>query len=474
MGVAHGYAIHPLRGSACRSGERGSKDYYARFASRNSHRQAPIRAVEPNLTSIMESVSHQLPLDLAIIGGGPAGTAGALEARQHGLQVAIWESGRFPRHKVCGEFVSSESLPWLQREIPTAMARSAVIRRVEFIARGGRRHSLALPSTARGLSRFVLDEALWQAAIRRGAETCDGTAIRRVFKCGADTRSSRAGSADFGAAGVTLNTSLPSRQLWEVEPAKGTRRRAEAVLVACGRWWSLQGFPSPARDRHTTASWLGGKAHFAGVPPTDGVELYFFPGGYCGLAPIEDGLLNVCCLVDRSLTRHLGAGALADFALWLRKAARHPALDARLRLATQVTETFATAPVQPARRHADNAGALLAGDAAGFLDPFTGDGIAQALQAGRLAAEAVARARADRVPLVIAADAYRRQLRYAVGRSYKVAGLLRLLVRAPAGLQEFGARLLSRFAARLIRETRWRGNPGIEALSDRATCEGGE
>jgi flavin-dependent dehydrogenase len=199
--------------------------------------------------------------------------------------------------------------------------------------------------------------------------------------------------------------------------------------------------------------------------------MYFFPGGYCGLAPIEEGLLNVCCLVHRSLTPNLGAGTLADFALWLRKAARHPALDARLRLATQVSETLATAPVRPTRRHADHAGALVAGDAAGFLDPFTGDGITQALQAGRLATEAVARACAGRVPPVVAAEAYRRRLSDAVGRSYRVAGLLRLLVRAPAGLQEFAARLLSGFAGRLIRETRWHGDPGIEASSESVTWE---
>jgi menaquinone-9 beta-reductase len=414
-----------------------------------------------------------LSLDLAIIGGGPAGTAAALEARWRGLRVAIWESGRFPRHKVCGEFVSSESLPWLQREIPTAMARSTVIRRAEFIGRAGQRHSFALPSPARGLSRFVLDEALWQAATRRGAETCDGTAIRRVLRC-RNAGSSPAGSAESGTTSrllVTRSTALPNRQLWEVELANGTRRGAPVVLVACGRWWSLEGFPSPARDRDRTAPWLGAKAHFTGVPPSDAVEMYFFPGGYCGLAPIEDGLLNVCCLVHRSLTPNLGAGALEDFALWLRKGARHPALDARLRQATQVTETLATAPVRPTRRHADHAGALLAGDAAGFLDPFTGDGIAQALQAGRLAAKAVALACAGRESLVVAADTYRRRLGHAVGRSYKVAGLLRLLVQAPAGLQEIAARLLLGFAASLIRETRWHGDPRIEASSESVTCE---
>ena len=421
--------------------------------------------------------SDPVPLDLAIIGGGPAGTAAAVEARRRGLKVAIWDSARFPRHKVCGEFISAESLPWLQREIPTAMARSAVIRRAEFIARGGRRHSFGLPSPARGLSRFVLDEALWRAAIRSGAETCEGTAICRVSMSSADAETSRARSAEFRVPGhlpVIMHATLSNRQLWGVEPAGGRRRNARVVLVACGRWWSLEGFPSPAREQHTIAHWLGAKAHFTGAAPSDAVEMYFFPGGYCGLAPIEEGFLNVCCLVHRSLMRNLSGGALADCALWLRRVARHPALDARLRHATQVSETLATAPVQPTRRHADHNGALLAGDAAGFLDPFTGDGIVQALQAGRLAAEAVARACTGREPLVVTAAAYRRQLGYAVERSYTVAGLLRLLVRAPATLQEFAAGLLSGCATRLIRETRWRDDAGMEASSDSVTCERSE
>jgi menaquinone-9 beta-reductase len=376
--------------------------------------------------------------DLAIIGGGPAGVAAALEARRRGLQVAIWERDRFPRHKVCGEFISAEALPLLQQEIPAALARSAVIRRAEFVAPSGHLYSFTLPSAARGLSRFVMDEALWRAAIRSGAESCEGTAVRRLGTW-------RAG------------------QLWEVQPAQGASRSARAVLVACGRWWSLEGFPSPSQDERAAGPWLGAKAHFAGVPPRDAVEMYFFPGGYCGLAPIEDGRLNACCLVHRSLTRGAGACGRVNFALWLKRVARHPALNARLGDAIQVSQTVATAPVQPMRRRVDHCGALLAGDAAGFLDPFTGDGIAQALYAGRLAAETVAQARtSERGSLLLAADAYRRRLRQAVGPSYRVAALLRLLVRAPAGLQQLAAALLSEFGPRLIAETRWHGNQAVE------------
>ncbi len=205
--------------------------------------------------------------------------------------------------------------------------------------------------------------------------------------------------------------------------------------------------------------WLGVKAHFCGISPRRAVEMYFFPGGYCGLAPIEDGLYNACCLMHRSLARGLGTGCLSDFAAWLTMLARHPPLEARLRGATQTSETVATAPVRLARGRADDDGALLAGDAAGFLDPFTGDGISMALHGGQLAAQALAGARSEETREA-AADrivrGYRHRLGHAVRRSYLIAGLMRLLVRAPAGVQASAATVLPWLGTRLLAETRWR------------------
>ena len=77
-------------------------------------------------------------IDLAIIGGGPAGSAAALEARRRGLKVAIWERERFPRDKVCGEFVSAESVPLLKNVIPEVLQNASVITRAEFVSPRGR------------------------------------------------------------------------------------------------------------------------------------------------------------------------------------------------------------------------------------------------------------------------------------------------------------------------------------------------
>lgn len=374
--------------------------------------------------------------DLAIIGGGPAGTAAAIAARRRGLSVAIWERDRFPRDKVCGEFISAESLPLLREQIPEALARGAVMRRAEFVPGNGRAYAFNLSSPACGLSRWAMDEALWRAARASGAQTLEGTAVRGVHR-----------SNGPGAA-------------WEIESDNQEQHFGRALLVACGRWWWLDGFPSPARNGRGGAAsrWIGAKAHFAGVAHRDAVEMYFFPGGYCGLTPIEGSLYNACCLVHSRRVRESRARGAADFTSWANAVARHPALEARLGGAIQASDTVTTAPVRLARRHSDHEGALLAGDAAGFLDPFTGDGISQALHAGRLAAECVATARGGGMgggDAEHVAASYRRGLAHAVWRSYAVAGLVRALVRAPAAVQSAAAAAVPFLGPRLLAATRW-------------------
>ncbi len=240
----------------------------------------------------------------------------------------------------------------------------------------------------------------------------------------------------------------------------GKKDAARALIVSAGRWWSLEGISGPTKNHgEHGGAWLGAKAHFGGLSPRDAVEMYYFSGGYCGLAPIEGGLYNACCLVHRS--RAQDGSAVADFAAWITEISGHHALAERLRPGSQVSKTVATAPVKPARRRSNIQGALLAGDAAGFLDPFTGDGISIALQSGRLAARVLAGCLKNRsVPEGIerAVEVYRRKLDDAVGGSYRLAGILRALVWAPSWLQESVAASLPWLGPRLEAETRWRNS----------------
>jgi flavin-dependent dehydrogenase len=374
-------------------------------------------------------------LDVAIIGGGPAGTAAALTTRRHGLRVAIWDRDRFPRHKVCGEFISPEALPWVQRKVPEILTRGAAIRRAEFIAQSGLRRGLKLPHPACGFSRYALDAGLWKAAAEAGIEMHQGEGIRSVWKL--------RGRGEEDA--------------WEFESSGGLIAQARTLIIACGRWWRLDGFPSPSRQATAAGEWVGAKAHFAGLEPRGSVEMYIFRGGYCGLAPIEEGKYNSCCLVHRNCLRDADLSGVEDFSAWLGEVSRHPALEARLRGGRQVSPTVTTAPVRVARRSPVQDGALLVGDASGFIDPFTGEGISMALHSGRLAADAVAESWGKGLGGERAADVYRRKLGRAVRRSYRIAVVTRALIEAPAWLQSLSAAPLPWLGGWLLKETRWRG-----------------
>lgn len=379
-------------------------------------------------------------MDLGIIGGGPAGSAAAIEAARSGLRVVVWDRTAFPRDKVCGEFLSPEVIPLLEKLIPAALSRAVPIRRAEFYSKRGRSISIPFPAPGAGLSRLVLDEALWRAAIAAGAVCHEAEHVNRVRSLSSftDERGPR----------------------WEVRSASGSSVGVGALALACGRWWNLDGLPSPASSVSPKArrgeSWLGGKAHFSGIEPKDAVEMYFFPHGYCGLAPVEGGIYNACFLVHRTVARSHGGGGIADFRCWINGVADHEGLWARLNRGVQVSATVTTAPVYPSRRSPELGGALVAGDAAGFLDPFTGDGISMALHSGQLAVRKLMRGW-PQTGRFKAAREYRIQLARSVRRSYVCAALLRTLVQAPAEVQDWFTAAMPSFAsAKLLAETRWR------------------
>jgi flavin-dependent dehydrogenase len=354
--------------------------------------------------------------DLAVIGGGPAGAAAAWTAARGGWRVAILERGEFPRDKVCGEYFSPEALPLLEALAPDLLLAAPSITQAAFISSAGRRRAFTLPQPARGISRLALDAALWQAAGAAGAVPMTKTAVRGARRTGDG---------------------------YELTVENGPAISARHLIVAAGRWWRIEGLAVPAAPN--PSPWLGVKARLHTGPP-DGLEMYLFPGGYCGLAPVENGWTNACCLVHRDYARGLIGGS--SFVGWLAGIAGAP-LAQRLRDAEIATPMVTTAPVELGPRAAMAGGALLAGDACGFIDPFTGDGMARALLSGALAAECVVAGRSAQ---------YAHALAHAAGGSFRASSWLRAVLSLAGWMQ---APLLTLLAApaigpRLVTRTRWR------------------
>jgi flavin-dependent dehydrogenase len=284
--------------------------------------------------------------DLAVIGGGPAGSAAAITAARAGKRVLLLERGRLPRHKVCGEFVSPEA-GGLLRELLSATHKQ-LIEAAPPIASARLfldKRTLTAPvsPSAVSIARFHLDHALWQAAAQAGCDCRLETTAEDVRRDGQ----------------------------WQITAGEDAWQ-AVKLINASGRWSSLTrtGLPPDARR------WVGVKGHFREANPPRSVDLYFFEGGYCGVQPIGNNAVNACAMVRADIGSTLEQVLACHGELWRRSRDWDP-----------IIEPVSTAPLVFRRpKPIGQDGELNAGDAAGFIDPFAGDGIAIALRSGAKAA----------------------------------------------------------------------------------------
>jgi menaquinone-9 beta-reductase len=331
--------------------------------------------------------------DLVIIGAGPAGCSAAIRCVRDGARVLLLERGRYPRQKVCGEFVSAESLDLLANLLASghaALLRDAVRVPSARIFADGRLLQTEIAPEAASIARFDLDAALWESAQEYGVDVRQEVTVGNISGAGPFVVATNAG---------------------EIE--------ARAVVNASGRWSNLTAKPQPDGPK-----WIGLKAHFAESSPSTSVDLYFFEGGYCGVQPVRmaggDLRVNACAMVRSDV-----AGTLSEvFQL-------HPALGERAAKWQPQSEPVSTAPLlfrqpRPVHEHI-----LAIGDAAGFVDPFVGDGISLALRSGALAAECLSAFFAERISLADAARDYAEEYQRRFGGVFRSSSGIRQMLQLP-------------------------------------------
>jgi flavin-dependent dehydrogenase len=340
----------------------------------------------------MEMMSY----DLVVVGGGPAGSCAAICAARAGMRVLLLERGQFPRHKVCGEFVSSESLALLGTLLSTkhAMILQEAIRveRARIFLDGRIVHTDVSPPAA-SIARADLDLALWESAKSLGVGAFPQTTVQRIE-----------GTGPFQV--VTTAGSFHTR----------------SVIDASGRWSNLSTQNWGAHEK-----WIGLKAHFAELSPSESVDLYFFDGGYCGVEPVSmrgeeasRGRINVAAMVRADV-----ASSLPDVL------ACHSDLLQRSRAWEPLTHPVSTSPLIFREPSPVLGNKLLVGDAAGFIDPFVGDGISLALRSGALAVECLIPLHCGEADLATAADQYRRSYEERLKPIFRASSRLRTLLRTP-------------------------------------------
>src|SRR5580704_3526052 len=330
--------------------------------------------------------------DLIVVGGGPAGSSAAISAALLGASVLLLERGRFPRHKVCGEFVSAESLSLLKElvDYQNAELLQAALRipRARLFLDG---HILlaSIDPPAVSIARFDLDSALWHSAESAGVDARQQVIVQSI-----------AGSGPFRV--VTASEEFETR----------------ALVNASGRWSNLNLAPAENGAHHE--KWLGVKAHFAEPRSEPSVDLYFFDGGYCGVQPVGTARVNASAMVRADV-----ASSLPEVF------AQHHALRDRSRNWTLLSDPVSTSPLIFRDPQPERDGVLMAGDAAGFVDPFVGDGISLALRSGSLAGECLVPFFAGNLSLAEAARNYRSAYEERLASVFRMSSKLRQMLSLP-------------------------------------------
>ena len=344
--------------------------------------------------------------DAVVVGAGPAGSAAATVLAGLGRRVLVLEKDVFPRHKVCGEFLSADALPSLER----LGARASVERATEERMTHGTIHlsrgaavSFELPEPALGISRFRFDDLL----------------ARRARDAGA--------SLTFGARVLAAEPGPEGFRVRFVHEQSERGIEARVVIGAWGRWDAL--------DRALDRGFLGRRSRYFGWSrdflPEPGrlegeVHLYLFSGGYCGLSRVEGGAVNLAGVVSERAWKRAGGG----WATVVERARReNAALDSELSAMTPGPVGYlGTGPVFFTAKPATESGILMAGDAAGVIDPFSGEGQASALAGGILAAEAAERHLSGELSREGCARAYEEAWRRRFARRFAWSALFRRLM----------------------------------------------
>jgi len=296
--------------------------------------------------------------NILIIGGGLAGLTAAIHLSGAGFKVLLIEKNGYPHHKVCGEYISNEVLPYLQwLHADPYLLHPVSISKLEFNTGNDKKYEAVLPLGGFGISRYAFDQFLYNIAIQNGCNIVQDQVSEVLFND--DT--------------FTVKTS--SGQIFD----------ADVVLGAYGKRSNLD----IKIDRpfiHQKSPWLAVKQHYKGKFNNELVGLYCFAGGYCGVSKVEGDIINVCYITDyTSFKKHKDIEAHKQHVLY-----KNPVLKKILQECTPLFERPITiSQISFEQKNTIEDHILMIGDSAGLINPLCGNGMAMAIHSAKLAAENV-------------------------------------------------------------------------------------
>lgn len=298
--------------------------------------------------------------DVIVVGGGLAGLTAAIDLSLKGHRVLVFEKRTYPHHKVCGEYVSNEVVPYLRQLGIFLDASDALnITHLKLSTVQGKSMETELPLGGKGISRHALDHSLYLRAVEAGADFQFQNVI----------------SISFNNAVFEVFTD--SEEIYTSNLAIGAYGKRSGLDKALNRNFASK-----------KSAWLAVKAHYAYDDfPKHLVALHSFQGGYGGLSKTETGAVNFCYLASYASFRKekdidsFNANVVA----------RNPFLNLFIKEASPLFEKpLSIAQISFHPKKAIENHILMCGDTAGLIHPLCGNGMAMAIHSAKIAAELIA------------------------------------------------------------------------------------
>jgi menaquinone-9 beta-reductase len=296
--------------------------------------------------------------DVVIVGGGLAGLVSGIQLAKVGIPTILIEKKSYPFHRVCGEYVSNEVVPFLKRQnlFPSDF-NPPIINEFELSSVTGARRVNPLSMGGFGISRFSFDHYLFNEAKKCGV---------KIFQdCEVD------------------NIRFKDQKFIVV--SKSETFQSSVVIGSFGKRSKLD--VSLKRDFIKRRSpYTGVKYHVRTEHPANRISLHNFPGGYCGLSNVENGVTNLCYLTERKKIRQAGTiPKLEKEILSLNPILKNIFSNAEFLFdKPEVINEISFESKSPVEDHI-----IMVGDSAGMIAPLCGNGMAMAIHSAKIAAEVV-------------------------------------------------------------------------------------